>query len=77
MGHTADALKILERFGLNDIVNALLYENGVDSPRNLITMLPTHHTQFDRLRIWFEETEVRFGSARRLMLICLQTVYAD
>ena len=55
------AADVLKAFGLEDLANRLAHENGFDSPRNLLTLSPALHSDFHHLKVWFEETEVRFS----------------
>ena len=59
MEYTAGVLGILNIFGLDDPADKLAHENAVDSPTNLITLTSSLHSDFDHLKIWFDETEVR------------------
>jgi len=56
--HASDAMTILIFFGLEDLVQSLLAENGVDRLGNLLSLDPHCHTEFDNLNLWFEHTKM-------------------
>ena len=55
--HAAAAMSILSAFGLDNLVEGLLAENGVHRLGNLLSLDPICHDYFDNLDLWFEHTE--------------------
>jgi hypothetical protein len=58
--HASDALTIIRSFGLEDLAQSFLAQNGVHRLENLLSLDPICHADFDLLNLWFENTgEVR------------------
>ena len=56
--HASGVLTIMESFGLGDLVDSFLSQNGVHHLGDLLSLVPICH--FERLNLWFEHTgEVR------------------
>ena len=52
------AIIILKQFGLEDLANELLMENGIHHPKNLVSLSPKIHSQFDKFCLWFKATNM-------------------
>jgi len=55
--HATAAMSILSSFGLEELVEGLLAENGVHRLGNLLSLDQICHNYFDNLKLWFEHTE--------------------
>ncbi|KIY61736.1 hypothetical protein CYLTODRAFT_495092, partial [Cylindrobasidium torrendii FP15055 ss-10] len=53
----AGFLRILDTFGLSEVKNDFLKENGIHSLKNLISLSNAIHPEFDDLCLWFEPTD--------------------
>jgi len=51
------AVSILRGFGLENLAQELLEEDGVHGLGNLLSLEPVTHGYFDDLRLWFEATD--------------------
>ena len=61
--HASGVLSIMEFFGLGDLVDSFLSQNGVHHLGNLLSLDPICHADFERLNLLFEHTgEVRHSS---------------
>ena len=50
-------MSILKCFGLDDLADSLLKENGVHRLGNLLSLEPNCHRNFDNLDLWFDQTD--------------------
>ena len=50
-------MSILKSFGLKDLTDSLLEENGVHRLGNLLSLEPICHGYFDNLNLWFDHTD--------------------
>ena len=62
-GQVTTTMTMIGSFGLGNLVDSLLVENGVHRPRNLLSLEPVYHSNFDNFNLWFEHTE----KVRRLL----------
>jgi len=56
--HASTAITILKRLRLGELANELCRKNGVHRPKNLISLAPDMHFQFDEFGLWFEASGV-------------------
>jgi len=55
--YAATAMAILGHFGMGSLAQELLAEGGVHGLGNLLSLENRMHTEFDRLNLWFEDTD--------------------
>ncbi|KAF9062785.1 hypothetical protein BDP27DRAFT_1300150 [Rhodocollybia butyracea] len=55
--HAAGVMAILTQFGLEQLVDELIQKGGIHSLRNLLSLISPLHLPFDRLDLWFDETD--------------------
>ncbi|KIK70280.1 hypothetical protein GYMLUDRAFT_236686 [Collybiopsis luxurians FD-317 M1] len=55
--HAAGVMATLKQFRLNHLVDELIHEGGVHSLRNLLSLIQPLHEAFDRLDLWFDQTD--------------------
>jgi hypothetical protein len=66
--HIAPLLSILQSFHLDHLVEELSKKDGIHSLRNILSLIWPLHEAFDRLDLWFDETEEVTKSTLTMMI---------